>query len=224
MSASASVPDRAAPCTRASFSIADKHLDTLLKIAPRFSGESPLSLTLTTTHENCSFRRSIRAVCVHRWMQEVSSFRTPRGLERQAFGAVPYSSPPLAGWWLALLFCGHHTLGHSPASLHGKKPVHAQGPRCPVAHLSSLVLQVRRTRRHRPRVREHGQLVSQRSVPRAALAMRPCLLQERAQGHRRAAFARDHTAVEPGLLLHSGSDRCILCLKCSPSLARCSLP
>jgi len=140
------------------------------------------------------------------------------------FGAVPSHSPPRAGLWLALLFCGHPTLGRSTASLHGQKPVHTQEHSYPMAHLASLVLQVRRTRRHRPRVREHGQLVSQRSVPRAALAMRPFLLQEPAQGSRRAAFARDDMAGRACLLLHRGSERRILCRRCSHGLARCGLP
>src|SRR4029450_8086312 len=32
-----------------------------MKIVRLFSGESPMSLALTTTHENCYFQRSIRA-------------------------------------------------------------------------------------------------------------------------------------------------------------------
>jgi hypothetical protein len=113
------------------------------------------------------------------------------------FGAVPSHSPPRAGLWLALLCCGHPTLGRSTASRHGQKPVHTQEHSYPVAHLASLVLQVRRTRCHRPRVREPGQRVSPRRVSRAMAAMRPCLHQEPAQGSRRAAFARDYTAVAP---------------------------
>jgi hypothetical protein len=34
----------------------NKRADTLLKIAGLFSGESPMSLKLTTTHENGIFR------------------------------------------------------------------------------------------------------------------------------------------------------------------------